>query len=57
LPADIEDHRPVPSDQGGEGSLAGGILLRGETLEELPVGEPGDRAAVEKRPDLSEDGT
>ena len=46
LPADAEDHRPVTRHQGGEGGLAGGVAPRGEPVEELPVGQPGDRAAV-----------
>ena len=51
LTADTEHHRAVPRHQGREGRLAG-VALRGEPLQELPVGKAGDRAAVEERPDL-----
>ena len=33
--ADVQDHRPVPAQQGVEGSL---ILLGTEPLEQVPVG-------------------
>ena len=52
LPADVQDHRPVPRHQRGEGGLAGGIAPVVEPLDELAVGQPGDGAAVEERPDL-----
>ena len=52
LPADAQDHRPVARHQGGEGGLAGRLAAGGEPLEELAVGEPGDRAALEERPEL-----
>ena len=52
LPADAQHHRPVPGHQRGEGGLAGGVAPRGEPLEELPVGEPRHRAALEERPEL-----
>ncbi len=53
LPADAQNHRPVPAHQGGEGGLAGRLTpAGGEPLEELPVGEPGHRAALEERLEL-----
>ncbi len=57
LPADVQDHRPVPGHQRGERRLAGGILLRGEPIQELPVRESGHRAALEERPDLPDHGS
>ncbi len=53
LAADAQDHRPVASDQGGEGGLGGGGIAAGdEPLDELAIGEPRDRAAVEERLEL-----
>ncbi len=50
LPADAQDHRPVPRHQGGES----GIVARGrEPLEELAIGESGHRAAREERAELT----
>ena len=50
LAADAQHHRPVPAHQGGEGGLAGRLApAGGEPLQELPVGEPGHRAALEER--------
>ena len=57
LAADAQDHGPVPRHQRGEGGFAGGIAPRGEPLEELAVGQPGDGAAVEERLDLPDDRT
>ena len=48
LMAEAQDHRPVPSHQGGEGGFAGGIAASVKPLEELPVGQPGDGAAIKK---------
>ena len=38
IPADAEDHRPVPLDQGREGQLGGLAVLGREPFEELTVG-------------------
>ena len=56
LPADVQDHRPVPAHQRGERRLAGGIAPRDEPLQELPVGQSGNRTALEERPDLPDHG-
>ena len=53
LPADAQHHRPVARHQRGEGGLAGVIAAGREPLEELAVGEPGDRAALEERPETA----
>ena len=51
LLADAQHHRPVASHQGGEGRLGGeGVAAGDEPLDELAVGEPGHRAALEERP-------
>ncbi len=52
LPADAQHHRPVPRHDRGEGGLIGRLAPRGEPLEQLAVGEPGGRAALEERPEL-----
>ena len=53
LPADAQDHRPVPAHQGGERGLAGRLTPPGgEPLQELPVSKPGHRAALEERLEL-----
>ena len=52
LSADAQNHRPVPRHQRSEGGFAGGIAAVVEPLDELAVGEPGDRTAVEERLDL-----
>ena len=52
LPADAQHHRPVSGHDGGEGGLVGRLAARGEPLEQLAVGEPGDRAALEERAEL-----
>ena len=52
-PADAQDHRPVPRHQRLEGR---GVALVDEPLEELRVGEPGDRPSANKPVDLSQGG-
>jgi hypothetical protein len=52
LAADTQYHRPVPRHERSECSLAGCATPRVESLQELPVGEPGHGAAVEERLDL-----
>ena len=54
LPADAEDHRPVARHQRGERRLAGRIAAGEEPLEQLAVGQPGGRAALEERLNLPE---
>ena len=58
LPADAQHHRPVPRHQRGEGGLAGRLAPAGGVpLQELAVGEPGHRAALEERPELPDHGS
>ena len=45
----------MPVHQGGKRHLPGGIVAGDEPLEQLPVGESGDRALLEERPDQSDD--
>ena len=52
LPADAQHHRTVPGHDRGEGGLVGRIAPRDEPLEQLAVGEPGGRAALEERAEL-----
>ena len=53
LPADAQDHRPVPRHQRGESGLAGRFTPAGGVpLQELPVRKPGHRAALEERLEL-----
>ena len=52
LPADAQDHRAVSGHQCGEGRLAGVVASGDEAVEELAVGQAGDRAAVEERAEL-----
>ena len=52
LPADAQHHRAMTRDQGGEGGLGVIVSPRDKLLQELPVGEPGRRAAREERPEL-----
>ena len=52
LSADAQDHRPVARHERGEGGIPGRIAAGGEPLQELAVGQTGDRAALEERLDL-----
>ena len=52
LAADVQHHGPVPRHQGGESRFAGGVAPIVEPLEELAIGQSGDRSAVEERPEL-----
>jgi hypothetical protein len=45
--ADIQDHRPMPSHERGEGRLTGGIARPGKPLDELAVGQSGNGQAIE----------
>ncbi len=56
LPADAQDHRSMARHQRGKGRFTGRIAPRDEALEELAVGEPGDRAAAEQRFELPHHG-
>ncbi len=47
LPANIQDHRPVPLHERRECGFSGRIGSGVEALDELPVGESGDGAAIE----------
>ena len=50
LAADAQHHRPVPSNQRGEGGLAGRAAPAGRVpLQKLAIGKPGDRAFLEER--------
>jgi hypothetical protein len=55
-PADAEDHRPVPLDQGREGQLRGLAAAGREPLQELAVSQLPGRPDVVERADLPEDG-
>ena len=55
LPADAPDHRPMPVDQRGERHLASRIVAGDEPLQQLPVGQSGERAALEERLNLPDD--
>ena len=55
LPADAQDHRPVPAHERGERRLTGGIAPRGEPLDELTIGQASDGGPIEKRFDLPRD--
>ena len=46
LPADAQHHRTVPGDQRREGLFPGGVAARDEPLEELTIGQSGNRAAA-----------
>jgi hypothetical protein len=48
LPADAQDHRPVPLHQGREGRLVGVVSPGHESLDELPVGDVADHAELEE---------
>ncbi len=52
LSADAEDHRPVPRHQRDERRIPGRVAAGGEPLQQLPVGQTGDRATLEERLDL-----
>src|SRR5215213_9739855 len=56
IPADAEDHRPVPLDQGCEGQLGRLGVLGREPFEELTVGELPDGPQVEQGSELPPDG-
>jgi len=53
LMADPLYHRPVPLDQRREGRF---IATGYEHIEQLPVGEAGNRADLEKHPKVTTDG-
>ena len=53
LPADAQNHRPVAGDKRGESRLAGLIATGRDPLDQLPVGEPGRRTALEERPEIT----
>ena len=53
-PADAEDHRPVPRDQGREGGL---VAAAGEPLQELTLAQARDGPGREQPLDLSQHGT
>ena len=55
LATDAQDHRPVHRDQGRESHLLRGVTPGGEPVEELAVGQSGDRAALEERVELPDD--
>jgi hypothetical protein len=55
VPADAEDHRPVPVDQGREGGFRGLAASCEEAVEQLSVGEAGDDSEVEESMDLFQD--
>ncbi len=52
LPANAQHHRAMAGYERGEGGLADGIAAGDESIEELAVGQPGDRAAIEQRAEL-----
>ena len=56
LPADAQDHRPMPLDQGGERSLPREVAAGRESLQELDVGQVRGGTDLEERLDLSQDG-
>ena len=57
LTADAQDHRTVPTHQRRERSLAGRVAPAGHIpLQELSVGQPGDRAPLEERLKLPDHG-
>src|SRR3954469_1392966 len=56
IPADAEDHRPVPPDEGCEGQLGRLGVLGREPFEELTVGELPDGPQVEQGSELPPDG-
>ena len=47
LPADAEDHRPVPIHQRREGHLIGPVACGQEPLHELPIREVADHTEPE----------
>ena len=53
LPADAQNHWSVAGDERGEGGLAGLIATGREPLDQLAVGEPGRRTALEERPEIT----
>jgi hypothetical protein len=52
LSADAQHHRTVPCHERGEGGLGSVIAAAVEPLEELAVGEPRERPAIEERTEL-----
>ena len=54
-PADAQDHRPVPLDQGREGQLGRLAPAGREPLQELPVRQLPDGSDVHQRADLAQD--
>ena len=55
LSADVQDHRAMPRHQGGEGRFTGGIAPATNRSRSWRSENPGDRAAVEERADLTDD--
>ena len=51
-PADAQDHRPVPLDQGREGQLGRLAAPGREPLEELAVGQSRRRSGRQQRAEL-----
>ena len=55
-PAGAPDQGRMPFDQRGERRLGRLAVAQGEPLEQLPIGDPDERAGVEERLQAARDG-
>ena len=55
-PAGAPDQGPMPLDQRGERRLGRLAVAQGEPLQQLPIGDPDERAGVEERLQAARDG-
>ena len=53
--ADAQYHRTVSPDQGRECGFSGRSTPRHESIDELPIGQPGDSSDVESKIDVPKD--